>query len=175
MQNLKNKSMLFSVAILLCLVMTGCDSSRTTVSTNQINQREYTLAVSVEDSHVLDIQCRYLGKTPPASAPKLSADKRPDYYEIKITNRSNVPVSLESVEHSMRTGPYRGKSFFNQDALKKTWTDTLISPGNSIVRGSNFVWAVKARNALIKKYSFVMMGSEGDVSFSVTSPLEYQR
>jgi len=175
MQNLKNNRMLFTLAILFQLVMTGCDSSSITVSTQQINQREYTLAVSVEDSHVLDIQCRYLGKTPPASAPKLSADKSPDYYEIKIINRSDVPVSLESVEHSMRIGPYRGKSFFNQDALKENWTDTVISPGKSIVRDSNFVWAVKAKNALIKKYSFVMKGSEGDTRFSVTAPLEYKR
>ena len=175
MKNLKNKSILFTIASLLHLVTTGCDSSNATVSTQQINQREYTLAVNVEDSHVLDIQCRYLGKTPPASAPKVSANKTPDYYEITIINKGSAPIVLESVEHSMRIGPYRGKSFFDQDALRKTWNNTVISPGKSIARDSNFVWAVKAKNALIKKYSFVIQASEGRTSFSVTVPLEYQR
>lgn len=175
MNNLNKKTVLFTTLILLYSTTSGCDSSNSTVSTQQINEREYTMSVAIEDSNVLEIQCRYLGKTAPSSVPNRSADKKPDYYEIKITNTSNVPISIQSVKHSMRIGPYRGKSFFNQEDLKKTWSSTTISPGESVARDSNFVWAVKSKNALLKKYSFVMQGSEGDTNFWVTIPLAYRR
>ena len=171
----RNSIPLMLVALSCCCFATGCNSSSVTTSTEQANEREYSKAVTVGNVHVLDIRCRYLGKAPPAGVSKSVPDKKPDYYEVTLTNVSDATLTLESASCSMRIGPYRGKSFLNQDDLNKTWTSTTIRPGKSVTRNSHFVWAVKSSNALVKEYSFVMQSAERDVHFTATVPLEYRR
>ena len=162
-------------ALFCCFFVAGCNSSSVAISTQQVNEREYSKAVTVGDVHVLDIECHYLGKEPPDGVSASDPGKAPDYYEVAITNVSDATVTLESARFSMRIGPYRGKASRNQDDLKKVWTSTTIGPGKAVTRNSHFVWAVKSSNALVKEYAFVMQSADGDVRFSVTVPLEYRR
>lgn len=176
-------SRLAGIVIPGVLLITACGCGKSTDSNRQqLNDREYVLAVSHEGQPLIEATCTYLGKSP-KDANKFQSKfnhnyrgKNTDFYEVTLTNKSARSVSIDRVDYEMKYGDYHGKSSFDSEEIAKTWSSSEIPPNGSVVRDSHFVWAVKDTNVLYKTYTLQTTDGEGKpLEFELEISLLYKR
>lgn len=137
-----------------------------------VNEREYNITVSDNESPLLSIDIEYQGKAPKGNK-KIKQDWRSvdtDFYHLSFKNLSETNIHFKEVQYFLDRGQLHTPRIKDKPKIKQTYGTTVIKANESLIRNNAWVWS-KRDNILHRIFIFTLDNKEFDVDI----PLVYQQ
>lgn len=122
---------------------------------NEKGEREYTSVWSCQNVPLVQVEVLYHGKQPdlPFNAPSPSYDwkvRDTDFYAIKLTNLTDLPIRLKKVRIELDRG--KDSRTHGESYLAERLGSNVIQPGEFLVHKNTWLWAKGTQNRMRKSF-----------------------